>query len=67
MMDFTFEKPAWELALDTMRRGSSMPASRFLALMEPEIGRWLSSFIHNEPGIWQSKSPSRHRCILGII
>ena len=36
MMDFTFEKPAWELALDTMRRGSSMPASRFLALMEPE-------------------------------
>lgn len=36
MMEFTFEAPAWEAALDALRAGAVMPASRFLALMENE-------------------------------
>lgn len=36
MMEFTFEAPAWEAALDALRAGAVMPASRFLALMESE-------------------------------
>ena len=36
MMEFTFEAPAWEAALDGLRPGGEMSASRFLALMEQE-------------------------------
>lgn len=36
MMEFTFEAPAWEAALDLLRPGSVLSASRFLALMEQE-------------------------------
>lgn len=34
--DFTFDTPAWELALNTLRRGSSLSCSRFLTMMEQE-------------------------------
>ena len=36
MMDFTFEAPAWEAALDALRPGTALSATRFLALMEQE-------------------------------
>lgn len=34
--DFTFEQPAWELALDAARPGDKLSALRFLALLEGE-------------------------------
>ncbi len=36
MMEFTFEDSAWETALNALRPGSSLSATRFLALMEQE-------------------------------
>ena len=36
MMEFTFEEAAWEAALDGLKKGTSLSAARFLALMEPE-------------------------------
>ena len=36
MMEFTFEQPAWQLALQTLRSGTVLSASRFLAMMEQE-------------------------------
>ncbi len=36
MMDFTFEKSAWELALEQLPQGGSIRAARFLTLMEGE-------------------------------
>lgn len=36
MMEFEFEIPDWQNSLDGLNRGSSLSASRFLALMEPE-------------------------------
>lgn len=36
MMDFTFETPAWLLALEAIRPGTELSAARFLTLMERE-------------------------------
>ena len=36
MMDFTFEESAWEESLSVLRKGSSLSAAQFLALMESE-------------------------------
>ena len=36
MMEFTFEAPAWEAALSSLRSGGVLSAGRFLALMESE-------------------------------
>lgn len=36
MMEFEFEASAWEASLDALKNGSLLPASQFLALMEPE-------------------------------
>ncbi len=36
MMEFTFERSAWQLVLDGLRPGTELPAGRFLALMEQE-------------------------------
>ena len=36
MMEFTFDTPAWVLALEALRPGTSLSAARFLALMEQE-------------------------------
>ena len=36
MMEFTFEASAWETVLSSLKPGSSLSASRFLALMEQE-------------------------------
>lgn len=37
MMEFTFEAPAWQLALEALRPGTELSAVRFLALMEQEL------------------------------
>ncbi len=34
--DFLFDTPAWELALDALKDGSTLSAARFLSLMEAE-------------------------------
>lgn len=34
--DISFEKPAWETALETLRPGESLSAAKFLALLETE-------------------------------
>lgn len=34
--DISFEKPAWETALETLRPGDSLSAAKFLALLETE-------------------------------
>ena len=39
MMEFTFETPAWEAALDALRPGGMLSAARFLALTEQESER----------------------------
>ena len=36
MMEFTFDTPAWVLALEALRLGTALSAVRFLALMEQE-------------------------------
>ena len=36
MIDFTFEKAPWEVALEQLKPGDSIPSLRFLALMEEE-------------------------------
>ena len=36
MEEFTFEPSAWELMFEKMKKGDTLPASRFLALMEGE-------------------------------
>ncbi len=36
MMEFTFELPAWEQALQSLQTGTSLSAARFLTLMEQE-------------------------------
>lgn len=36
MIDFTFEENPWEAVLDTVQPGTSLPAARFLALLEGE-------------------------------
>ena len=36
MIEFTFEKAPWEVALEQLKPGDSLPSLRFLALMEEE-------------------------------
>lgn len=36
MMEFAFDTPAWQLALEALRPGADLSAARFLALMEQE-------------------------------
>lgn len=36
VLDFSFEQPAWEAAIDALRPGDSLSALRFLALVEGE-------------------------------
>lgn len=35
-LDFSFEAPAWEMELSSLKAGDALSAARFLALMEPE-------------------------------
>ena len=58
MMEFTFEAPAWEAALSSLRSGGVLSAGRFLALMESEPEEELEAALALLAQIYKDAKPA---------